>query len=304
MNILGQISTEQFLAEYWQKKPLLIRNACADFEPPLDADELAGLSLEEEVESRLVIGPEWSVQHGPFDESTFQTLPEKDWTILVQAVDLWVPEVSALLDHFDFVPRWRLDDIMISYAADGGSVGPHFDYYDVFLIQGSGQREWRIGQYCDENSALLPGTPLRILSDFQESQRWLTNPGDMLYLPPMLAHYGIARGDNCTTYSVGFRAPSIGEMINDLATEVMSGSRAQRPLIDPPLSTADLGETIPASYLQQVRKQLLETLDDEALLADWLGRYLTAPKYPDLIDITEEQRSVSILGKRYQNGEH
>ena len=146
--ILGEITADEFLAEYWQKKPLLIRNAIPNFIAPIEGDDLAGLSLEEEVESRLVIGDDWQLEHGPFEESRFETLPDRNWTLLVQGVDLWIPEVADLLKSFDFLPAWRVDDIMVSYAEDGGNVGPHFDYYDVFLLQGSGQRHWQVGKLC------------------------------------------------------------------------------------------------------------------------------------------------------------
>src|SRR5690606_33230205 len=173
---LGELPIEDFLRAYWQKKPLLIRNAFPNFESPIDGDELAGLALEEEVESRLILEHckvPWELQHGPFDENIFSTLPESHWTLLVQAVDQWVPEVHELLNHFRFIPNWRLDDIMVSYAPDQGSVGPHFDYYDVFLLQGAGQRRWRTGQQCDVNSAHVEGTPLNVLKNFEQQNEWL-----------------------------------------------------------------------------------------------------------------------------------
>jgi len=165
--ILGDLTADQFLAEYWQKKPLLIRNAIPNFEPPINGDDLAGLSLEAEVESRLVIGDDWALEHGPFEESRFASLPEHNWSLLVQGVDLWVPEVAGLLSSFDFLPSWRVDDIMVSYAEDGGNVGPHFDYYDVFLIQGEGQRHWQIGQHCSEADLHTDSTALKILKNLE-----------------------------------------------------------------------------------------------------------------------------------------
>ncbi|RLA37737.1 MAG: hypothetical protein DRQ64_09360, partial [Gammaproteobacteria bacterium] len=175
---------DNFLAEYWQRKPLLIRQALPGFTSPIEADELAGLALEEEFESRLIIeskaSPYWSLQCGPFADDRFQSLPSSHWTLLVQAVDQWVPEVHDLLRHFDFLPQWRVDDIMLSYAADQGSVGPHFDQYDVFLLQGEGQRRWRLGQHCDSNTPLLKGPELSIVDNFEQSEEWLLEPGDML----------------------------------------------------------------------------------------------------------------------------
>ena len=225
MHILGDLSVEAFLRDYWQKKPLVIRQAWPNFQPLLAADELAGLSLESEIESRLVMehgtaGP-WEIRKGPFDESAFADLPESHWTLLVQAVDHWIPEAADLLEHFRFLPGWRVDDLMISYAVDGGSVGPHYDQYDVFLLQAEGQREWRIGQMCHEDSAILKGPMIRVLAAFEETERWVLNPGDMLYLPPQLAHYGIAQGE-CQTYSIGFRAPSVAELAQSALDQVLT----------------------------------------------------------------------------------
>lgn len=304
--ILGDISREEFLADYWQKKPLLIRSAIADFEPPIDGDELAGLALEQDVESRLIIGEDWKLEHGPFAEERFSSLPDSHWTLLVQAVDLWVPEVAELLKHFDFLPPWRIDDIMVSYAEDGGSVGPHFDYYDVFLIQGSGRRRWQIGEACNADTPLLKNTELKILEQFSPMAEWVLEPGDMLYLPPKIAHHGVAIGD-CTTFSVGFRAPAATEMLDDLATELMTGIVAPNHLVDPPLTPAMAVEDIPDAYIQRVKKLLLKTLDDDALLAQWFAQFMTVPKYPMLLDQTGERRRASLKNKdgtttRFENG--
>ena len=303
VSILGTVSREQFLADYWQKKPLLIRNAIADFIPPIDADELAGLALEEEVESRIVLEQDWQLRCGPFTEETFASLPAEKWTLLVQAVDLWVPEVAELLHKFDFLPRWRIDDIMVSYAADGGSVGPHFDYYDVFLLQGAGQRRWQIGAACDSNSPLLGNTQLKILQHFEPVEEWLLEPGDMLYLPPRVAHHGVAVGE-CTTFSVGFRSPTATEMLDDLATELLTGVLPANHLTDPPLTPAMANDQISSAHIAKVRELLLSTLDNEKLLADWFARYMTSPKYPELVEETGELRSAKTAdGSSFINGE-
>ncbi|MDX2464066.1 MAG: cupin domain-containing protein [Porticoccus sp.] len=304
-SVLAELSTDEFLHEYWQKKPLLIRNALPDFKSPLMPDELAGLSLEEEVESRIVIeqgqsGP-WELQTGPFDESIFEQLPESHWTLLVQAVDLWVPGVKTLLNKFDFLPPWRLDDVMVSYAPHGGSVGPHFDYYDVFLLQGLGQRHWQIGGSCDHNSPRQSGTPLRILSEFSKVEEWILNPGDMLYIPPQIAHWGVAEND-CLTYSIGFRSPSVADMLGDLATELMAQDHTGY-FRDPPLTAAMATEAIHPLFIQQAKSFLSELLDDEALLADWFARYMTSPKYPELTEETGEHRTAVVAGNTYLNGE-
>ena len=302
-SILGALSREQFLAEYWQQKPLLIRNAITDFTPPIDGDELAGLALEPEVESRIVLEQDWQLQCGPFTEETFARLPAEKWTLLVQAVNLWVPEVAELLNRFDFLPRWRIDDIMVSYAADGGSVGPHFDYYDVFLLQGAGQRRWQIGAACDSDSPLLDNTQLKILQQFEPLEEWLLEPGDMLYLPPRVAHHGVAVGQ-CTTFSVGFRAPTAAEMLDDLATELLSGALPASYLTDPPLTPAMANDQISSAHIAKVRELLLTTLNNQELLADWLARYMTSPKYPELVEETGELRTARTEdGNTYSNGE-
>ncbi|WP_461515741.1 cupin domain-containing protein [Porticoccus sp.] len=303
--ILGELSAEEFLADYWQQKPLLIRNALPGFSSPISADELAGLALEEDVESRIVLeqgdsGP-WELHSGPFEEDIFQQLPESHWTLLVQAVDLWVPDVGALLKHFNFLPPWRLDDIMVSYAPQGGSVGPHFDYYDVFLLQAEGQRRWQVGGLCDQHTPKLDGSALRILRDFEKTDEWVLNPGDMLYLPPRIAHWGIAEND-CLTYSVGFRAPTLADMLGDLATELMAQGNTSY-YRDPPLLPKMAGEEINPLFIQQVQGMLRQLADDKTLLADWFARYMTSPKYPELAEELEEQRRASIAGQHYLNGD-
>jgi 50S ribosomal protein L16 3-hydroxylase len=215
------LGRELFLAQYWQRKPLLIRKAIPGFKPPVSSDELAGLALEQSVESRLIerSGNIWQVQHGPFIEADF--VRQESWTLLVQAVDHYIPGVAALRRLIDFIPQWRVDDVMVSYATDGGSVGPHFDNYDVFLLQGEGERLWQLGSYCDESSPLLPHEELRILSSFESSEEHLLQQGDILYVPPGYAHWGIARGE-CTTFSIGFRAPRITDMVSRWVDQLLS----------------------------------------------------------------------------------
>ena len=195
----GELSVEVFLNQYWQKKPLLIRQAFPGFVCPIDANELAGLACEEHVESRIVLendqGRPWQCRMGPFDESDFASLPPTHWTLLIQGLNNWVPDISDLLNYFRFIPNWHLDDIMASYAPDQGSVGPHFDFYDVFLLQAEGKRRWKIGNTCTADTARLEGTDLRILKEFETQTEWLLEPGDMLYLPPQIAHYGVAEGE-------------------------------------------------------------------------------------------------------------
>lgn len=284
MHVLGHLTVEEFLRDYWQQKPVLIRNAMPDFEPLLPADELAGLSLEDDIESRLIIeegksGP-WEIRKGPFTEDDYRSLPENKWTLLVQAVDQYLPEAADLLEHFRFLPSWRIDDLMISYAVDGGSVGPHYDQYDVFLLQAEGQREWRIGQMCSEQSSILKGPALRILADFEETERWVLNPGDMLYLPPQLAHYGISQGE-CMTYSIGFRAPSAAELLERTIDAVLPTLTEDQRYSDPSITqqahTSEIGE----GAIKRLRALLTGTLNNDALLAETLGQLLTESKYPE-----------------------
>ncbi|MDE3735205.1 MULTISPECIES: cupin domain-containing protein [Pseudomonas] len=285
LQLLGGLSAREFLRDYWQKKPLLIRQAIPGFESPISPDELAGLSLEEEVESRLVLEHgerPWELRRGPFAEDTYQNLPERDWTLLVQAVDQFVPEVAELLENFRFLPSWRIDDVMISFAAPGGGVGPHFDNYDVFLLQGHGRRRWKIGQMCDAESALLPHADLRILADFQQTDEWVLEPGDMLYLPPRLAHFGIAE-DDCMTYSVGFRAPSAAEVLTHftdflaqfLPDEERYSDAGAAPVSDP--------HEIQRDALDRLKSLLTEHMSDERLLLTWFGQFMTEPRYPELL---------------------
>ncbi|SDI16175.1 cupin domain-containing protein [Pseudomonas panipatensis] len=288
LQLLGGISADEFLRDYWQKKPLLIRQAIPGFESPLDPDELAGLALEEVIESRIVIEhgkTPWELRRGPFSEETFKELPESDWTLLVQAVDQFVPEVAELLEHFKFLPSWRIDDIMISYAAPGGGVGPHFDNYDVFLLQGHGRRRWKIGQTCDADSPLLQHPDLRILAQFEESQDWVLEPGDMLYLPPRVAHYGIAE-DECMTYSVGFRAPSAAEVLTHFTDFLAQFLSDEERYSDAGMSAVKGSEDqhkIQRDALDRLKQLLQEHMSDERLLLTWFGQFMTEPRYPELV---------------------
>lgn len=285
LQLLGGITAREFLRDYWQKKPLLIRQAIPDFESPIDADELAGLALEEEVESRLVIEHgerPWELRRGPFAEDAFSTLPEREWTLLVQAVDQFVPEVAELLEHFRFLPSWRIDDVMISFAAPGGSVGPHFDNYDVFLLQAQGKRNWKIGQMCNSESPLLQHADLRILAEFEESAEWVLEPGDMLYLPPRLAHFGIAE-DDCTTYSVGFRAPSAAEVLTHFTDFLSQYLTDEERYTDADAQPVSDPHQIQGDALDRLKGLLAEHMSDERMLLTWFGQFMTEPRYPELV---------------------
>jgi 50S ribosomal protein L16 3-hydroxylase len=302
---LNNFDVEVFLQEYWQQKPLLIRNAFADWTNPLEPDELAGLACEPEVESRLIIGAQgsWAVEHGPLAEARFAALGQEPSTLLVQAVDHHVPEVAALLAPFRFIPNWRIDDVMVSYATDGGGVGPHFDQYDVFLIQGHGQRRWRVGQLCDDASALLPHDELRLLADFQATDEWLLEPGDILYVPPRIAHDGVAVGDDCMTYSIGFRAPSRHELITSFADELVTEMEDDDRYVDPGLATQTNPGEISATALATLHQMVTEKLADRNAFSRWFGEYTSAPKYPEVDWKPEEPADAEQLQEWIENGE-
>lgn len=280
-DLLGGRTPEQFLKDYWQKKPLLIRNALPGIEGILEPDEVAGLALEEEIESRIIVerSPvDWELQHGPFSEKSFKNLPKSHWTLLVQALDHYVPAVSDLISLFEFIPSWRIDDVMISYATDGGSVGPHYDYYDVFLIQTHGQRRWQLGQMCDDSTPLLPNLPIRIVSDFQTEQEWVLNPGDMLYLPPGLAHYGVAVGE-CMTMSVGFRAPSEQDILLDFVHAQLQSVVQDRRYSDPDLQPQPNTGWIGPDAIERMADIMRRAVSDPARISQWMGSYLSQTKY-------------------------
>ncbi len=293
--LLNNLTPSQFLAEYWQKKPLLIKNAIPNFEGLLSPEELAGLACEDDVQSRIVeyIKGEWHAHHGPFDDDDFAKLPEKpskehNWTLLVQSVNHYLPEASALLQQFDFIPHARLDDLMVSYAPDGGGVGPHFDSYDVFLLQGQGKRLWRISEQSD--LTLVEGAPLRILKNFDTAQEWLLEAGDMLYLPPHLAHWGVAVSDggkDCMTYSIGFRAPKNQELATEFLGFMQDKLNQDQLVLDGIYQDADLTLQLhPAEIGKKMIHAVSENLQkikwSDEMVSEFIGTYLSDPK-PDVV---------------------
>ena len=271
----GDIPVETFLRDYWQKKPLLIRDAFPGLTGPLTPDELAGLACEDDANSRIVFEEHqqghWHVLHGPLDEDDFSDLPEKNWTLLVTDVEKHVPGARSLIDRFRFIPDWRIDDLMISYAPEGGSVGPHTDAYDVFLIQTQGQRRWMLN--TDFDTTCIDGTELRILRHFTAADDWTLNPGDMLYLPPNIAHYGIALND-CMTCSVGFRAPSISNMVSEYAEYLATGIDQALRYEDPDLASQQHPAQISTEVLKRIRSMIRDQLcvQDDSLL-QWFGEF-------------------------------
>jgi 50S ribosomal protein L16 3-hydroxylase len=275
---------DQFLRAYWQKKPLLIRNAFRDWQNPLEPDELAGLACEEDIESRLICQTDagWAMEQGPLAEERLTGLNESHWTLLVQAVDHHVPAVADLIAPFRFIPNWRIDDVMVSLAADQGGVGPHFDQYDVFLIQGLGRRRWQIGAHCDADTLLLRHEDLKLLSEFEATEEWVLEPGDILYVPPGISHNGVAVGSDCMTYSVGFRAPSRGDLLGHYVDDVLDGIKDDELYRDPDLQAqANAGEILPGA-LDRLQQMMLESLSDPAHFARWFGTFNSTPKYPDM----------------------
>lgn len=310
----------QFLRDYWQKRPLLIRNAFPNFEPPLVPDDLAGLACMDGALARIVLhdcattpsssrpgigrdpapGTErvdpglrrddggnkggaaarrndhWKISSGPFDESTFANLPESHWTLLVQDADKWDADTTALLDAFAFIPSWRIDDIMISYATAAGGVGAHVDQYDVFLLQGLGQRRWAIDARPNPPTDFREDVELKLLQQFKPTHEWVLEPGDMLYLPPGVPHDGVAVGE-CMTYSIGMRAPATAEMLLDLAHVVAAALPEEQRYGDADLAPAKQSGEIDAAALIRARCSLgafAAALDDDAL-ADWFGCFIT-----------------------------
>lgn len=278
--LLGGLSPSQFMKRHWQKKPLLVRNAIPGFVPCVGRADLVALAGEEGVESRLIVdSPKgWKMKHGPFPKRSLPPFSQKKWTFLVQGVDLHHDGVHALMQQFRFVPDARLDDVMISYATDGGGVGPHFDSYDVFLLQAHGQRRWRIGRQKD--LSLQPGVPLKILQNFEAEEEFVLNPGDMLYLPPKYAHDGVAEGE-CMTWSIGFRAPQEGELARELllglADEAFDGA-GDAIYRDPKQGAMSSPAAIPQSLAGFARQVVDKALQNPDLLDSLLGEYLTEPK--------------------------
>lgn len=297
-----------FLRDYWQQKPLLIKNPWAEWHNPVEPDELAGLACEEGVEARLIAQTsastqsDWQVEHGPLLETRFGQLDKKPWTMLVQAVDHLVPEVAALISPFRFIPNWRIDDVMVSYASDGGGVGAHFDQYDVFLVQGLGKRRWQIGAECDSSTELLPHDDLRLLANFEVVEEWVLEPGDILYVPPRFAHNGVAVGDDCMTYSIGFRAPSRSELIAQYCDDMLEDLLEEDRYADPHLQPQDNpGEITPAA-LTQIQAMIAEKMNDSEGFARWFGQYISTGKYPDIDWQPEEPIESEALRACFANG--
>ncbi|HRN62590.1 MAG TPA: cupin domain-containing protein [Luteimonas sp.] len=285
----------RFLRDYWQKRPLLIRNAFPGFVSPIEPEDLAGLACEELALSRLIrhdrARDAWQLQSGPFPEELFPTLGDRDWTLLVQDVDKWDADIAALLAHFSFLPRWRIDDVMVSFAATGGSVGAHVDQYDVFLLQAQGHRRWQIDAGEDPPLEFRDDVELKLLREFTPTHDWVLGPGDMLYLPPGVPHHGVAE-DPCLTFSVGMRAPSAAELMGDyidtLAADADDAIRYGDADLVPP---KDANE-IDAEAMRRVVEALnVLRFNDPDRLGDWFGRFITSYRNADVAAGEADERS-------------
>jgi 50S ribosomal protein L16 3-hydroxylase len=269
----------RFLHEFWQKKPLLIRNAFPGFVTPLEPEDLAGLACEEMALSRIIshdrATDRYTLRTGPFAEEEFPGMPHQDWTLLVQDVDKWDADVAAVLAHFDFLPRWRIDDVMVSFAAPGGSVGAHVDQYDVFLLQAKGRRRWQIDASEKPPLAFRDDAEIKLLRDFTPTHDWVLEPGDMLYLPPGVPHHGVAE-DACLTFSVGMRAPSAAELLGDFVDTLAADADESLRYRDPDLAPAKDPTEIDAAAMGRVVEALnMLRMNDPDRLADWFGRFIT-----------------------------
>lgn len=281
--MIKNLELNNFLSNHWQKKPLLIPAAFPEYKPPISAEELAGLACEDFIESRIIsehtendqsIKSRWQLESGPFAESRFSTLPESHWTLLIQGLNKIIPEFDDLLHEFNFIPNWRVDDVMASFAAPNGSVGPHIDQYDVFLLQATGRRKWMISEKPVTDNDYIEDCALKIIKDFTSQSEWILEAGDMLYLPPNVAHYGIGM-DDCMTFSIGFRAPSHAELLSAFVDEHINQLQDDMRYQDPELSSNINNGEITSDAINKVQDILLSQFSDKSKIEDWFGCFIT-----------------------------
>lgn len=302
LQLLGGLTPQQFLRRHWQKKPLLVRQAIpgfCGFDGLATPSDLLELACTEEAESRFVAQSKdgWQLQRGPLPRSILRRSHKTPWTVLLQGVNLMLPGGDALMRAFSFIPYTRLDDLMVSYATDGGGVGPHFDSYDVFLLQGMGRRRWQISTQQDH--ALVEGLPLRILKHLEVEQEWVLEPGDMLYLPPQCAHDGVAQGA-CMTFSIGFRAPPTQELALQFLTHLQDTLALEGRYADPDLAPQDNRAQISDTMLQRVERMLRAIRWKRDDVSDFLGIYLTEPKPHVFFDPPDHPMTRKAFCKRAQ----
>ena len=301
------MSPARFLRDYWQKRPLLIRQAFTDFQPPLQPDDLAGLACEEGALARLIVHDEkrdrWHVNPGPLNEADFAKTPSTNWTLLVQDVDKWDADVADLLQHFNFLPSWRVDDVMVSYAEPGGGVGAHVDQYDVFLLQGLGQRHWAISDDLMAPKEFRHDVELKQLAQFEPTHEWLLEPGDMLYLPPGVPHDGVAFGGPCMTLSIGMRAPSQAELTGDLADFIAEHLPEELRYADPDLKPATAtGEIDRAPHERRKTARPGGPARDPAQVRDWFGCFITRYRNAQVPAPLDKPLSDAALAKQLDAG--
>lgn len=291
LDVLGGITAEQFLAEYWQKKPLLVRNAMPEIAGLLEPQDVMELALDENVTARLIKQKDrdpnqWSVKSSPLLKADFQKMP-KLWTLLVQAVDHYSFDLAEMWKKFPFIPQWRRDDIMVSYAPKGGSVGKHFDFYDVFLVQGYGHRRWQLGQVCDADAEFVAGQPLRLLPEMDVHFDEILAPGDLLYVPPGLSHYGVAE-DECLTFSFGFRMPNVSDMMDRVSEKFADNEQLKNPLLDIIRDQISPIGQITQNELEYLKEKIFIQLQNSTVLDDAIISLMSEPKYPENIPDAEE----------------
>ncbi len=291
LDVLGGITAEQFLAEYWQKKPLLVRNAIPEIANILEPNDVLELALDENVTARLIKQKDrdpnqWSVKSSPLLKADFQKMP-KLWTLLVQAIDHYSFDLAAMWKKFSFIPQWRRDDIMVSYAPQGGSVGKHFDFYDVFLVQGYGHRRWQLGQMCDAETDFVAGQPLKLLPEMDVNFDEVLAPGDLLYVPPGLSHYGVAE-DDCLTYSFGFRMPNVSDMMDRVGDKFSDNEALRNPLTDIIRDQVSKAGEVTGNELEYLKAKIMEQLHNSNVLEDAIMSLMSEPKYPENIPEADE----------------
>ena len=283
--MINNLDITDFLANYWQKKPLIIRSAFPNYQSPISAEELAGLACEDFVESRIIsenkTAPNWSLENGPFPESHFTKLPETHWTLLIQGLNKIFPEFDDLLHKFNFIPSWRVDDLMASYAAPGGSVGPHIDQYDVFLLQASGRRKWMISEKPVADDNFEKDLPLKIIKHFTAESEWIVEAGDILYLPPNVSHYGVALDseendeEECITFSIGFRAPSHADLLTSFIDQYVSELTDENRYNDPTMVATEHAGEISEAAINKIQEILISQINNKDKVKSWFGRYIT-----------------------------
>lgn len=298
LQVLGGITAEEFLTEYWQKKPLLVKNAMPEINNLLEPDDIFELATENGVSARLLTQhgtnhEQWQVKNSPLAEQDLKNVPEL-WTLLVQAVDHFSPDIANLWQHFNFIPQWRRDDIMVSYAPKGGSVGKHYDQYDVFLVQGYGQRRWQLGQYCTPDCEVLPDQPLRLLADLDICFDEILEPGDLLYVPPTLAHYGVAQ-DDCLTFSFGFRMPNATQIMDELTDQLLDKVAVQIPVADHSPRKLQAAGEVTTQDIELLKQQLVELIQNSKYLDDAVLGLLSESKYADTLPENERMSADEML---------